>query len=87
MPVIAWVVCSMLSRTCPNTSCMFWEESMNRRSEPWTVDFSSAARSDRPVCAAHEPVNFRYAAICGSAAEIGVHPWAITIFPFSGVTV
>ena len=33
MPVIACVVCSTLSRTCPNTSLMSPEESMNRRSD------------------------------------------------------
>ena len=35
-----------------------------------------------PVLAA-----WRYAAICGSADEIGVQPWAVTIWPLSGVVV
>ena len=45
--------------------------------------------SDLPL--AHEiPAAFaadRYCAICGSAAEMGVQPWAVTIFPLLGVTV
>src|SRR5271156_3089307 len=39
--------------------------------------------------AAAVPASARYCAICGSTAEIGVHPpfGAITILPLSGVTV
>ena len=33
------------------------------------------------------PATLRYAAISGSTDEIGVHPWATTILPLSGVTV
>lgn len=48
---------------------------------------ASAQPVGTPGAVGAVPAAFRYAAICGSLAEISVQPWARTILPFCGVTV
>src|SRR5579863_8418119 len=62
------------------------------RARPLTINGSKSDQggTNRPYDAgssAAVPAALRYAAICGSTAEISVQPWAVTILPLSGVTV